>query len=43
MVRAYRDHGIGIAPDMKIQDVVTDAQRYRVEPVCCATTFDIQV
>ena len=25
-VQAYRDHGIGIAPGMKIQYVVTDAR-----------------
>ena len=31
-VQAYRDHGIGIAPGMKIQYVVTDGRRYRVEP-----------
>ena len=39
-VQAYRDHGIGIAPGMKIQYVVTDARRYRVEPAWCAKTFD---
>ena len=39
-VQAYRDHGIGIAPGMKIQFVVTDARRYRVEPAWCAKSFD---
>jgi DNA polymerase I len=39
-VQAYRDYGIGIAPGMKIQYVVTDARRYRVEPAWCANTFD---
>src|SRR5208337_478651 len=27
-VQSYRDHGVGIAPGMKIQYVVTDARRY---------------
>jgi DNA polymerase I len=27
-VNAYRQHGVGIAPGMKIQYVVTDARRY---------------
>ncbi len=40
-VQAYRDHGIGIAPGMKIQYVVTDARRYRVEPAWCAKSFDL--
>ena len=40
-VQAYRDHGIGISPGMKIQYVVTDARRYCVEPAWCETTFDI--
>ena len=40
-MQAYRDHGIGIAPGMKIQYVVTDARRYRVEPAWCATAFDV--
>src|SRR5208283_4040565 len=40
-VQAYRDHGIGIAPGMKIQYVVTDARWYRVEPVWCAKSFDL--
>jgi DNA polymerase I len=39
-VQAYRDHGIGIAPGMKIQYVVTDARRYKVEPAWCAQSFD---
>ena len=39
-VQAYRDHGIWIAPGMKIQYVVTDARRYRVEPSWCAVSFD---
>jgi DNA polymerase I len=39
-VQAYRDHGIGIAPGMKIQFVVTDARLYRVEPAWCAKSFD---
>ena len=39
-VQAYRDHGIGIAPGMKIQYVVTDARRYQVEPAWCAKSFD---
>ena len=30
-VQAYRDHGIGIAPGMKIRYVVTDARRYQVD------------
>jgi DNA polymerase I len=40
-VQAYRDHGIGIAPGMKIQYVVTDARRYCVEPAWCAKSFDL--
>jgi len=40
-VQSYRDHGVGIAPGMKIQYVVTDARRYQVEPAWCANTFDI--
>jgi DNA polymerase I len=40
-VQAYRDHGIGIAPGMKIQYIVTDARRYRVEPAWCAKSFDL--
>ena len=39
-VQAYRDHSIGIAPGTKIQYVVTDARRYRVEPAWCAKSFD---
>jgi DNA polymerase I len=39
-VQAYRDHGIGIAPGMKIQYAVTDAKRYRVDPVWCVRSFD---
>jgi len=39
-VQAYGDHGIGIAPGMKIRYVVADAGRYRVEPAWCATAFD---
>jgi DNA polymerase I len=41
VVQAYRDHGIGIAPGMKIQYVVKEARRYRVEPMWCVNTFDI--
>jgi DNA polymerase I len=40
-VQAYRDLGIGIAPGMKIQYVVTDARRYQVEPAWCAKSFDL--
>jgi len=40
-VQAYRDHGIGIAPGMKIQYVVTDARQYRVEPAWCAKSIDL--
>jgi DNA polymerase I len=40
-VQAYRDHGIGIAPGMKIRYVVADARRYRVEPAWHATAFDV--
>ncbi|MFA5331911.1 MAG: type B DNA-directed DNA polymerase [Methanoregula sp.] len=40
-VQEYRDHGIGIAPGMKIQYVVTDARRYQVRPGWCADTFDL--
>jgi DNA polymerase I len=40
-VRAYRDSGIGIAPGMKIQYVVTDARRYQVRPEWDADSFDL--
>jgi DNA polymerase I len=40
-VQAYRDHGIGIAPGMKIRYVVAEARRYRVEPAWCAKSFDV--
>ena len=40
-VQAYRDHGIGIAPGMKIQYVVADARQYRVEPAWCAKSIDL--
>ena len=40
-VPAYRDNKIEIAPGMKIQYVVTDAQRYKVEPSWCAASFDV--
>ncbi|MDD1703068.1 MAG: type B DNA-directed DNA polymerase, partial [Methanoregula sp.] len=40
-VQAYQDHGIGIAPGMKILYVVTDARRYCVEPAGCAKSFDV--
>jgi DNA polymerase I len=39
-VQAYRDHRVDIAPGMKIQYVVTDARRYRVETAWCAGSFD---
>jgi DNA polymerase elongation subunit (family B) len=42
VVQAYRDHGIGIAPGMKIRYVVADARRYRVEPAWCAGSFDLE-
>jgi DNA polymerase I len=40
-VQAYRDNKIEIAPGMKIQYVVTDAKRYKVEPAWCASSFDL--
>jgi DNA polymerase I len=40
-VHAYRKHGIGIAPGMKIRYVVTDARRYQVEPEWNAAAFDL--
>jgi DNA polymerase I len=40
-VQAYRDHRVEIAPGMKIQYVVTDARRYRVEPAWGAKSFDL--
>ena len=40
-VQAYRDNKIEIAPGMKIQYVVTDARRYKVEPSWCASSFDV--
>jgi DNA polymerase I len=41
-VQAYRDNKIEIAPGMKIQYVVTDARRYKVEPAWCASSFDVR-
>jgi DNA polymerase I len=40
-VQAYRDNKIEIAPGMKIQYVVTDARRYKVEPAWCVSSFDL--
>ena len=40
-VHAYRKHGVGIAPGMKIRYVVTDALRYQVEPEWNAAAFDL--
>jgi DNA polymerase I len=40
-VHAYRKHGVGIAPGMKIRYVVTDARRYQAEPEWNATAFDL--
>jgi len=40
-VHAYRKHGVGIAPGMKIRYVVTDARRYQVEPEWNAADFDL--
>jgi DNA polymerase I len=40
-VHAYRKHGVGIAPGMKIRYVVTDARRYQVEPEWNAAAFDL--
>jgi DNA polymerase I len=40
-VQSYRDNKIEIAPGMKIQYVVTDARRYKVEPAWCASSFDV--
>jgi DNA polymerase, archaea type len=40
-VHAYRKHGVGIAPGMKIRYVVTDARRYQVETEWNAATFDL--
>jgi len=34
--------GIGNAPGMKIQYVVTDVRRYGVEPAWCTTSFDLE-
>jgi DNA polymerase, archaea type len=39
-VQAYRNSGVGIAPGMKIQYVVTDARRYQVRPGWEADSFD---
>jgi len=39
-VQACQDHGIRIAPGMKIQYVVTDAKKYRVDLPWCAESFD---
>ena len=39
-VQACQDRGIRIAPGMKIQYVVTDARKYRVELPWCAESFD---
>ncbi len=40
-VQAYRNSGVGIAPGMKIQYVVTDARRYQVRPEWSADSFDL--
>ncbi|MGA2913669.1 MAG: type B DNA-directed DNA polymerase [Methanoregula sp.] len=40
-VRAYRKHGIEVAPGMKIKYVVTDARRYQVTPAWYADSFDL--
>jgi DNA polymerase I len=40
-VQAYRNSGVGIAPGMKIQYVVTDARRYQVRPEWDADSFDL--
>jgi DNA polymerase I len=40
-IHAYRKHGAGIAPGMKIRYVITDARRYQVEPEWNATAFDL--
>ena len=40
-VRAYREHGVEVAPGMKIRYVVTDARRYQVTPEWCADSFDL--
>ena len=40
-VQAYQQHGVEIAPGMKIQYVVTDAKRYQVKPAWCADSFDL--
>jgi len=40
-VQAYRENKIEIAPGMKIQYVVTDARRYKVEPEWRASSFDV--
>jgi DNA polymerase elongation subunit (family B) len=40
-VHAYRKHGVGIAPGMKIRYVVTDVRRYQVEPEWNAAAFDL--
>jgi DNA polymerase I len=39
-LQVYRERGRGVAPGMKIQYVVTDAKRYKVEPAGCAGSFD---
>ena len=40
-VQAYHDHGIEIAPGMKIGYVVRDARRYAVDTEWDATVFDL--
>jgi DNA polymerase I len=40
-VRAYQNHGVDVAPGMKIRYVVTDAKRYQVKPEWTADSFDI--
>ena len=39
-VQAYREHGIGVAPGMKIMYVVRDAKRYLVDPAWEASSID---
>lgn len=40
-VQEYQKHGVGIAPGMKINYVVTDARRYQVKPAWAADSFDL--
>ncbi len=39
-VQAHRDHGVEIAPSMKIEYVVTDALWHQVKATWCAKSFD---